>query len=306
MRAPVATLEAVAAAAKETTDGLRDRRTDADLPWIWMLAEGDRLFLEVEQNLASADGRCVLHIVAQESDGGVTVVRTWPWAFLVGQDFKDELMKLFPWADKQVEEPWYRERTVGDFASEYGRWSIDDWSYEFDADFDDWFDERFGATIAPYATTLDGSTALWRLELKLNAEGRAAFERDMHEAVSDAEIEDERDHARGDGYYTIEVVETYTSALDSLVFIYGGDEEDKKGLLIERQLFEKSGGLVPKAVEAILRHAGMMGPTHGWARAFNQRFSEELEARDGIVKITGEDIDAWLCEMRRVAQCQGT
>jgi hypothetical protein len=153
---------------------------------------------------------------------------------------------------------------------------------------------------------LDGSTALWRLELKLNAEGRAAFERDMHEAVSDAEIEDERDHARGDGYYTIEVVETNTSALDSLVFIYGGDEEDKKGLLIERQLFEKSGGLVPKAVEAILRHAGMMSPTHGWARAFNQRFFEELEARDGIVKITGEDIDAWLWEMRRVAQCQGT
>lgn len=96
-------------------------------------------------------------------------------------------MKLFPWADKEVDEPWYREITVGEFASEHGHWSIEDQSYEFNTDFDDWFKERFGATIAPYATTSDGRTALWRLELKLNAEGQEMLNHDQQEMLDEAE-----------------------------------------------------------------------------------------------------------------------
>lgn len=76
-------LDAVSAAANETADGLRDRRVDADLPWIWMLDGGDRLFLEVEQNLLQpTDGRCVLRFIAQGSNGATSVARIWPWAFL--------------------------------------------------------------------------------------------------------------------------------------------------------------------------------------------------------------------------------
>ena len=299
-------MDAVATAGKETADGLRDRRADADLPWIWMLDSGDRLFLEVEQNLLPADGRCVLRMIAQGADGDTSVVRTWPWAFLATQDFKDELIQLFPWADKQVDEPCYREKTVGNFASEHGRWSIEDQSYEFDADFDDWCKERFGSTIAPYATTSDGRMALWRLELTLNAEGQEVLERDKQEMLEEAaiyiEMEDERGYARGDGYYTIEPIERYIDMLDNLVFIYGGDEENKESLLIEPRLFDGSGGLVPKAVEAILRHMRITSPTHGWSKAFNQRFSDELDAEDGIIKITAKDINEWLAELRRVAE----
>jgi hypothetical protein len=305
-------LDAVAATFNETADGLRDRRTDVDLPWIWMLDGGDRLFVEVEQNLLPADGRCVLRMIAQGADGDTSVVRTWPWAFLATLDFRDGLLQLFPWADKQVDEPWYRERTVGNFASEHGQWSIEEQSYEFDADFDDWFKERFGSTtIAPYATTSDGRTALWRLELTLNTEGLEVLERDKQEMLEEAAIvmdmEDERDYARSDGYYTIEGIERYIDTLDNLVFIYGGDEEEnKESLLIERRLFDEQGGLVPKAVEAILRHIQITSPTQGWSNAFNQRFCEELDARDGIVKITGEDIGAWLWELRQVAQLRDT
>jgi hypothetical protein len=302
-------LDAVAAAANETADGLRDRRIDADLSWIWMLDGGDRLFLEVEQNLLPADGRCVLRMIAQASDGDISVVRTWPWAFLAVQDFKVELLRLFPWADKQVDEPWYRERTVGHFTSEHGRWSIEDQSYEFDVDFDDWYNERFGSIIAPYATASDGRIALWRLELKLNDEGHEALKRDqqemLEEASIDAEIEDERDYARGEGYYTIELIEHYIDTLDNLVFSYGGDEEHKESLLIEPRLFDGSGGLVPKAVEAILRHMHITSPTQGWSKAFNQRFSEALDAEDGIIKITAEDIDTWLGELHQLAQHRG-
>ncbi len=302
-------LDVVSAAHNETADGLRDRRTAADLPWIWMLDGGDRLFLEVEQNLLSADGRCVLRMIAQGSDDDTTVVRTWPWAFLAALDFKDELMQLFPWADKQVDEPWYRERTVGNFASEHGRWSIEDQSYVFDADFDDWFKERFGSMIAPYATTSDGRTALWRLELTFNAEGQEALRSDQQEMLEEAdnymEMEDERGYARGDGYYTIEPIERYIDTIDNLVFIYGGDEENKESLLIEPQLFDEPDGLVPEAVEAILRHMRITSPTQGWSKAFNQRFSEELDAEDGIIKITAEDIEEWLCELREVAQHHG-
>jgi hypothetical protein len=303
-------LDSVSAADNETADGLRDRRTDADLPWIWMLDGGDRLFLEVEQNLQPADGRCVLRIIAQGSDDDTSVVRTWPWAFLAAEDFKTELMKLFPWADKELDEPWYRESTVGEFAGQHGQWSIEYQSYEFDADFDDWVKERFGSTIAPYATTSDRRTALWRFELKLNANGEKMFERDQQEmledAAIDAEIEDERDDVRDGGYYTIEFIESYTNGLENLVFVYGGDEEDKESLLIDPRLVDESGELIPRAVEAILTHMRITSPTEGWSKAFNQRFSEELETEDGIIKITAEDIDAWLGDLRRVAQHHGS
>ena len=270
-----------------------------------MLDSDDRLFLEVEQNLLSADGRCVLRMIAQGADDDTTVVRTWPWAFLAAQDFKDELIQLFPWADKQVDEPWYREKTVGNFASEHGRWSIEDQSYVFDADFDDWCKERFGSTIAPYADDLDGRMALWRLELTLNAEGQEALESDQQEMLEEADIylemEDERGYARGDGYFTIEPIERYIDMLDNLVFIYGDDEENKESLLVEPRLFDEPADSFPSRRSDPQTH-GITSPTQGWSKAFNQRFSEELEAEDGIVKITGEDVDAWLWELRRVAQ----
>lgn len=299
-------LEAVTATASETADGLRDRRTAADLPWIWMLDSGDRLFLEVEQNLLPADGRCVLRMIALERDGDTSLVRTWPWAFLTVQDFKGELLQLFPWADKQIDEAWYRERTVGDFISEHGLWNGEDESYEFDEDFSDWFRERFGSTIAPYATTFDKRTALWRLELKLNDEGFAALERDKQEILEDAalesEIEMEQDYARGEGFYTIEFIEHYVKSLDSLVFVYGEDDEHKDSLLLEPALFDASGDLVPEAVGAILRHSGVASARDGWSKAFSQRFAKELNADDGIVRIPSHAVQGWLWELRNVAQ----
>lgn len=58
-------------------------------------------------------------------------------------------------------------------------------------------------------------------------------------------------------------------------------------------------------MEAILTHMRIAGPTQGWAKAFNQRFSEERGAEDGIIKITAEDIEAWLWDLRHVAQHRG-
>jgi hypothetical protein len=124
----------------------------------------------------------------------------------------------------------------------------------------------------------------------------------LDEAAIFMEIEDERGYARGDGYYTIEAIDRYIDTLHNLVFIYGGDEENKESLLMEPRLFDEPGGLVPQAVEAILRHMRITSPTQSWSKAFNQRFSEELEAEDGIIKITREDLEAWLWELRQVAQ----
>ena len=135
------------------------------------------------------------------------------------------------------------------------------------------------------------------------------LERDQQEiledAAIDAEIEDERDDTRDGGYYTIEFIESYTNGLENLVFVYGGDEEDKESLLIEPRLVHKSSELIPGAVEAILTHMRITSPAQGWSKAFNQRFSEELEAEHGIVKITAEDVEAWLFELREVAQHHG-
>jgi hypothetical protein len=157
---------------------------------------------------------------------------------------------------RTIAKAWYRE-DVGSFASERGQWSIGDQAYEFHVDFDDWFKERFGSTtIAPHATTSDGRTALWRLELKLNTEGQRGLERDKQEMLREAdhaEIERDRDCSRSKGCHTIEFIEHYIDMPDNLVFIYGDDDEeedkdkDKESPLIDPHLVDDAGGLARQA-----------------------------------------------------------
>jgi hypothetical protein len=46
----------------------------------------------------------------------------------------------------------------------------------------------------------------------------------------------------------------------------------------------------------------MTSPRQDWSKAFNHRFSEELESEDGIAEIIGGEVDAWLWELRQIAQ----
>jgi hypothetical protein len=292
----------------QSADGLRNRRVVLDLPWMWMLDDGQRLFLNVEQDLHPATGRCVLMLDAEDRDGDVTTVRTWPWTFLSGGDFGEELAKLFPWADKAIDERRYREYAVADFLVEHGRWVPDEEAYDYATDFDHWFDGRFSSGIAPYGTTADGGKALWRLELTLNDVGRAALEKDEHEMLAEgwaaADAASGKESDRAGGHYTLQVIDhaySYHGSLDNLVFVYGNEDEDIESLLIEPRLFTPSGDPVPAVAEAILGHARGTRPTESLGRAFSARFAEDFAASDGIWKITVAEIDEWLGELDLIA-----
>jgi hypothetical protein len=282
-----------------------------DLPWMWMLDDGERLYLEVDEKLNPQDGRCALRLVAEPESGAATTVRTWLWAFLPGQALRDGLAQLFPWAQKAIDVPWYRQHTVADFLSEHGRWLPEEAEYELSADFNVWFGERFAAGIAPYATSQDGTTAFWRLELALNAVGRDALEKDKLEMLdlvhSDANARDRQAVNRASGYYELRSIDATYSAhgyFDHLVFVNGEDEEgleDLVSLRLEPRLMTSAGDPEPALVDEILRHARGTAGTAGLVKAFSQRFAAEFDADDGIPKIQLSDIDAWFEELKAIS-----
>jgi hypothetical protein len=288
--------------AQGAADGLRDRRAALDLPWMWMLDEGERLLLEVEQSLDPPDGRCVLRLIGIKG-AEVSIERTWPWTFLSGADFAGKISELFPWADKTVDQRYYRARAVPDYLNAHATWLPEYESYDYDVSFDDWCSARFGSALVPYAVTPDGSTALWRLELQLNDVGAAALAHDKDEMMAEAWMDDDLPSPSG-GHYAMDFIEqTYSpqGGLECLMYYYDNDDQDLEALLIEKVLTDDDGRPVPTAVAAILRHAGA-DPTQGMAAAFLSRFAHNLDADDGIWEIRRNDVCDWLHELALIAK----
>lgn len=301
-----ATRQALSALTKTQASGggLRDRRTALDLPWMWMLDEGERLVLEVEQSLEPADGRCNLRLIGINRNE-VSVVRAWPWTFLSGTDFAGNLSELFPWATKAVDLPWYRTRSVPDYLNAHASWLPEYETYEYDVSFDDWCSDRFGSKLVPYAVTPNGDTALWRLELTLNEVGAAAVARDKREMMAEARAADDLPSPSG-GYYTMGFIEhTYSlhGGFETVEYHFDNDDLDMETLLIQdlSTLTDDDGRPVPAALAAILRHAGAE-PTQGMATAFISRFAQSLDADDGIWEISRENVCDWLDELGSIAK----
>ncbi len=224
----------------------------------------------------------------------------WPWAFLPGESYADQLRGLFPWADERIDEACYRRETFPAFAAQHGTWSDVDGYYTFDEEFDTWFATNYAGQLKPYATIADGAAALWRLELHLNDEGREALaedERIMHEEVLEEDaLEQELASERAGGRYTGQVVEDRRGGYWYNVVFEAGDGGDS--LVMSREGWSEP-EQVARVATAVLRDAQGAVPTRAWVDAFLARFGDVFAEDDGDPwEITADELRDWIDELR--------
>lgn len=300
----------ISGGAKDAGDGLVEREAIFDLPWMEALQDGDRLFVEAERDEVADNGRCCIRLVAA---GDENTLRQWRWTFLPGADFGAQLQKLFPWADKRIDEATYRAAAVPEFLSSTAQWTPSDGVYEYKEDFDAWFNTQHPpGSIKPYGTTADGSTSLWRLELELNEHGRDAIgiahDEILEEVLGPPWTRDLDRSGKQGGYYTLEFAETpqsRTGGIELLIFDYATEDEDgfeRDALFTVSSSISANDALSQEASAAILRHATGRTPTHGLAYAFSARFTGALDTPTGIFKITFEEVQDWLDEIENLAK----
>lgn len=208
---------------------LTERRAEADVGWMELLAADDRLFLEAEEWVNKTSGRGTLRLVV-EDDRGARTEREWPWVFPAGASYAEQLPKLFPWADLEVDRQRFREEVYPEFINECAVWDSEDGEYIVMEDFDEWVDRRLAAGLQRYAETANGEVALWRLELKLNDLGRETLARE-HEADSwqsllELDREDAEREAVSDGYYEGQYGDAPIAQTVERVLFFWGDDAD--------------------------------------------------------------------------------
>jgi len=241
-----------------------------------------------------------LRLISEDPTGHSRVEQDWPWAFLPGKSYVDQLRGLFPWSDKRIDEARYRRQTYPAFVAQHGTWSDAEGYYTFDKDFDTWFATNYADQLKPYATISDGAAALWRLELRLNDQGRAALaeeERIMHEQLlEDYALEQELANERAAGRYTGQVLEDRRGGYWYNVVFEAGDRGDS--LLMSREGWSKP-QQVSRMATAILRDAQGIVPTLGWVEAFLARFGDVFADDDGNPwEIKADELRDWFGELR--------
>jgi hypothetical protein len=150
----------------------RVRRLVLDRPWMLLLENGERLFLEAEEWINKSSGRGSLALKARdEEEGSERLVQDWPFVMFPGWPYEFVFRQLFPWADLSVDEEFYHDRDEELFDDACGMWDGEDKRYiGHTEDFREW---RSGLPeLRPYQID-GGEVARYRLELVLNEVGRA-------------------------------------------------------------------------------------------------------------------------------------
>jgi hypothetical protein len=282
---------------------LRERRAEFDLAWIERLAAGDRIFLEAEEWLNKSSGRGALRLIVEEKEGFGDIERDWPYVFIPGASYAEELPRLFPWASLKIDEAFYAEHDHEKFVAAVGVWDKEDEAYFFPVDFDEWAEESLPKGIRPYAESPDGEIAYWRLELTLNDLGQETLEK-----ARDEEME---------AYYS-ELDDDWTATVDDE---YGGFTpyyegqylEGHLGAPLERVNFQTGDDFVilaadevlwtdnqerRKVGESILSHAAGREPTRALVDAFVNRFADVFDDDGMGWTLEQSAVSDWLSELR--------
>lgn len=277
---------------------LTERRAEADLGWIQLIDSGNRLFVEAEEWVNKTSGRGSLRLVVADKNGIERIEHEWPWVFLPGASYADELPRVFPWADLRIDEDLYREETYAEFLNECGMWDPEDGVYIEHEDFGEWFESQFTGELRPYGEAGGGEVALWRLELTLNELGAELLRKDREAEYEDAwltvsierRLEEERATGNYEGFVgdmpvgkTLEFVAFVTD--DDLVTL-GADE-----------LLWTTEASRPKAAALILEHARGHAPTQAQVDAFLSRFGEVFEDDGQGWSLSFAEVERWLKDL---------
>jgi len=145
----------------------RFRELRADLEWMKILDEGERVVLDVEEWINKLSGRATVRLSLPSK--GVVTERSF---FAPGMPYEQLLPELFPWADLEVDQETYDDADRARWDVETGAWDSEDGRYiTHSVDFEEWRAGDPEEGIRPYEE--DGEIARWRLALRLNELGRA-------------------------------------------------------------------------------------------------------------------------------------
>lgn len=141
----------------------------ADKKLIRLIAEGKDIILEIEEWINKTDGRVSLTIkenVSEDIDIEISTVK-----YINFYDIKQSLQVVFPWAEFEIDEPFYEIYENDDFMAEYGIWDSEDKEYiGTSIDASEYYDSL--PEIRPYKDA-SGEVEYYRLIFKLNDLGKS-------------------------------------------------------------------------------------------------------------------------------------
>lgn len=278
---------------------LVQRRAEADFVWMELLDGGAHLFLEAEEWVNKTSGRGALRLVVEDYQGERTE-REWPWVFLPGTSYAEELPKLFPWADLEVDRERFRAEMYPAFLNECAIWDSEEDDYVVFEDFDRWLDARLEGGLQPYAE-MAGEVALWRLELKLNELGRETLQREreadmeeMWDAVLAADREEKEAEGIREGQYEGEYGDmSIGRSFERVVFSW----DDHTEVIAAAEVLWSDEVHRLDLATAILQHALQREPSRALANAFVTRFKATFDNASQGWGLTYEELKDWLREL---------
>jgi len=157
---------ALASLTEASTYELRRRQLGLALPWMSLIAGGDRVVVEVEEWVNKSSGRGTFTFLRVDDGGGEEVIEEWPYQMYPGWPYPELFNHLFPWADVTIDEEFYDQKHDED-TIDMPSWMIPD-PIEGEPD------EPDPPEIRPYES--NGEIDSYRLELRLNGVGKAFLE----------------------------------------------------------------------------------------------------------------------------------
>ena len=275
------------------------RRADLDVGWMELLASGKRVFLEAEEWVNKSSGRSSLRLIVEDARRIERIEREWPWVFLAGASYADELGKMFPWADLHVDEQRFRDEAYAEFVNECGIWDSEDGEYRFTEDFDDWVERRLASGLRPYGEAGGGEVALWRLELTLNDLGRQTLTQELDDLYWDSlfksDAEEREAAAVKEGYYEGSYGDgPMGRSVERVEFVFGDESEIVAG---DEVLWTETKAR-PALARSILSHALQREPTDAQTDAFVARFKDVFDDPKGQGwTISHREVESWLHEL---------
>lgn len=153
--------DALSAATEGDPYELRIRQLRLALPWMKLLASGQRLVSDMEEWVNKGSGRGLISLAIDDENGQPPRLLA-KWAVMLGlSDYAEVVPQMFAWADVDVHRETY-EAAEGD-----------PWKGEYAGEtYQDWVETRGETGLRPYQNR-QGEVDDWRLELTLGELGTA-------------------------------------------------------------------------------------------------------------------------------------
>jgi Domain of unknown function (DUF4365) len=164
-------IDPLRAAAEGDPYVLRIRELQLARPWMQLVADGNRLIIDIEEWINKTSGRGSI-VLAIDNGFMQEPTRLAEWGVLLGSTgYPDVIPRLFAWADVDLHEETYDAADEDAYEAECV-WIDSEGDRIVTEDFVEWAAGRDLSALRPYKNE-QGEVDFWRLELTLNELGKA-------------------------------------------------------------------------------------------------------------------------------------